>query len=266
MSAVSMRLCGKKTKGSVYLLAVIMLLALLTACGGVAKTEFSYKAPFLPFSLVFRPPDHWSISGDQSFATPIGEFSIGAEYELPQHDSASIYVILRNRSTGYDRIFEVKTGGEQFSAVVNGTTIITITHDQVLIDVTRGNIQKITFKRVKSQISEATSASWFTRTWHSAASRWDEGWRQSWYKPFALSRWAYSDSTIEKWYGAGFVLFLLRFILAIALGVVDAVLSLGFVLGQLAFLVFGPTGRDVTYGFLVLGVLFLIGAGIASEW
>jgi hypothetical protein len=68
-----------------------------------------------------------------------------------------------------------------------------------------------------------------------------------------------------KWYGIGFIWFLIRLILTIVFFIIDAVLSLGFLLGQVGFLFFGPTGRNVIYGILVLIVLIpmLIGLAVA---
>jgi hypothetical protein len=73
--------------------------------------------------------------------------------------------------------------------------------------------------------------------------------------PYALTRWAYDDSTIGKWYGIGFIWFLLRLTLAVICFLIDTVLSLGFLLGQLGFVCFGPTGRNVIYGLLILAIL-----------
>jgi len=70
---------------------------------------------------------------------------------------------------------------------------------------------------------------------------------------------AYNDSTIGKWYGIGFVWFLLRLILTIVFFIIDAILSLGFLLGQIGFLLFGATGRNVIYGILVLIALLFAG-------
>jgi hypothetical protein len=265
MSAMPFGFARTSTKKSVHALLVIILLGALAACG--AHPTISWKPiPVLPVAIVYSPPDHWSLEGDHSYATAFGEFSIGASYDLPQNNSDSMYVILRNRHSGFDHIYRIETGNEQFSAVLNGTTIVTVTHDQVLIDVTSGNIQKITFKQATSHINETSENSdWFSSTWHSMGSKWDTGWSQSWYKPFALSKWAYDDSTIEKWFGVGFILFLLRLILAVVLGLVDLILTMGFLVGQLAFLVFGPTGRDVVYGFMVIGVIVIVGAGIAGS-
>ena len=109
--------------------------------------------------------------------------------------------------------------------------------------------------------SASSSGNWWEQ--HVAA-RWDAGWAQSWYKPYALAKWAYDDSTIEKWFGIGFIWFLLRLVLSIALALVDTVLTMGFFIGQFAFIIFGPTGRDVIYGFMILGVLILVIAGLAD--
>ena len=57
-----------------------------------------------------------------------------------------IYVILRDRRTGFGQIFEVQTGTDQFMAVVNGTKSISITNGQVLIDITDGSIKHIAFE------------------------------------------------------------------------------------------------------------------------
>lgn len=261
MSVAAIRL----GRGSALAVVFSLLLGLfLTGCGGTVTPTVSFKGSILPFDFSISTDGKSTIEGDISYAAPIGTFSIGAKYDLPQKDSKSIFVILRNRRTGFDKVYEVRTEGGQFNAVVNGTTSITVTRDQVLIDITSGTIRKITFKQVNNQLSEAPSAGWWPSTRHAIAARWDTGWGQSWYKPYNLARWAYSDSTIEKWYGAGFVWFLLRLILAIFLALIDTLLTVGFLLGQLAFIIFGPTGRDVTYGLLVLGFIALVIAWLSE--
>ena len=245
------------------LVLVAFLAALCAGCRGNVEPELSYKPAYLPVEFTFGSSG-FSVRGENSIVTPIGQFSIGARYSLPPHSSNSIYVILRNRRTGYDRIFEVRSGSDQFDAVVNGTTNISIANDQVLIDVTSGKIKKIRFKRVNNQISEQGHANWLQNEWRKATVRWGEGYNQSWYRPYGLTRWAYDDSTIEKWYGIGFVWFLLRLILSLVMAIVDTVLTAGFLVGQAAFIIFGPTGRDVIYGLLVLGMLALAGTAMAN--
>jgi hypothetical protein len=265
MTSVMHRVGERKIKITLAILSVLSLLGLITACGGTAKPTFSFQGDFLPFAIHYSPPDHITFTGEKSYVTPIGEFSIGAEYELPEQAADSIYVILRDGNTGFDHIYQVHTDGEQFTAVVNGHTIISIVKDQVRIDVTAGDIETVSFKRAGSEIAEEGSTNWFASTWHATNARWDAGWSQSWYHPYGLAKWAYGDSTIEKWYGVGFVWFLLRLVLSIFLALLDTLLTIGFLLGQLAFMIFGPTGRDTIYGLLVLGAIVAIIAGRASE-
>jgi hypothetical protein len=253
-------------RGSALAVVISLLLGLsLTGCGGTPTASVSFKGNFLPVGISISTDGKSFVQGDVSYATAIGTFSIGAKYDLPQRNSSSIYVILRNRHTGFDKVYEVRTDGAQFNAVVNGTTSITVTRDQVLIDITSGTIRKIAFKQVHSQLAEASNGGWWPGTRHAIAARWDAGWAQSWYKPYGMARWAYSDSTIEKWYGAGFVWFLLRLAFAIILGLIDTLLTLGFLLGQAAFIIFGPTGRDVTYGLIVLGVIVTVIGMVLSD-
>lgn len=229
---------------------VVLVAVLCAACGSGVEPEVGYKPTFLPVEFGIGQSGV-SVTGDPSLVTPIGEFSIGARYSLPDVNQGDIYVILRDRKIGYDHIYEVKTGGDQFTAVVNGTTTVSIVNSQVTIDITSGTIDSVRFRTAPQQISEESGGS----LWRTIVTRWDAGWQQSWYRPYVLTRWAYDDSTIEKWYGIGFIWFLLRLLLAIILAMVDTVLSLGFLLGQVGFLIFGPTGRDLIYGLLVLGAL-----------
>jgi hypothetical protein len=245
------------------MLALIVVGLAVAGCSG-AQVHASYKSPeILPVQLSLST-DGYTITGDLTYATPIGKFSIGAKYNLQPPASDSIYVILRNQKTGFDQIFEVKSGGDQFTAVLDGKTTVSVVNNEVTIDVTSGTIEKISFKRVTAQVAQQKRTSFPGRVWHRVYSRWDQGWNESWYKPYALSEWAYSDSTIEKWYGVGFVWFLLRLVAAIVLACVDTILSLGFIVGQGFFILFGPTGRDVIYGLMILGVIGVMVAGANS--
>jgi hypothetical protein len=244
-------------KRGIWLISALFVIATCVACGNTTP-YISYQPEFLPITIKISP-DGISFAGDRSIVTEIGTFSIGADYSLQPPAANSIYVILRDRQTGFDHIYDVKTGSEQFTAVVNGKTTIAVTTSRVLIDVSKGTIEQIRFKRVSEPaVGGGVSIG------NKLGARWDEGWHQSWYKPFALCRWAYDDSTIGKWYGVGFVWFLLRLVLAIFLFFVDAVLTIGFLFGQLGFMFFGPTGRDVIYGLLVLGTV-VIGISAAAS-
>lgn len=251
VTSVSFFLDVKKILG--FALAFLITLGCAACTENNPGSSITYTPEFLPVHLTLSQSGV-SIGGNTSLITPVGSFSIGASYQLlPLYNGT--YVVLRNRTTGYDKIFEVHYGGSQFSAVINGTTDIEVSNGQVLIDVTAGNIKEVTFKHIPNETPKQSQPSWL----HPITARWDAGWKQSWYKPFALTRLAYNDSTIEKWYGIGFVWFLLRLILTIVFFIIDVILSLGFLLGQIGFLFFGATGRNVIYGILVLIALIFFG-------
>jgi hypothetical protein len=154
------------------LAAIALIGTVCTGCGNNVKTVATVKFDFLPVALSIGPSGV-SIEGVKSLATPIGTFSIGALYELPPRNPGSIYVILRDRHTGFDKIYKVQTGADQFTAVVNGTTSISITNGQVLIDITAGStIKHVGFKRVSDQISQRSKANWLAKAWHIAVIRW----------------------------------------------------------------------------------------------
>ncbi|WP_431976365.1 hypothetical protein [Micromonospora haikouensis] len=233
-----------------------MLLALVLAgCDpeGEGKGKIRYKPALLPVALTVSP-DGVAIEGETSIVTPIGEFSIGAEYSLPPRDGSTIYVLLRDHkkgATGFDRVFRVQAGRDQFTVIVNGTTTIQVKDGQVLIDVTGGAVKRVQFKRVDQANVKEGGDSFWTKT----GSKWNQGWESSLYKPFVMTRWAYDDSTIDKWCGLGFVWFLLRLALTLVLLLFDLALSAVFLVAQLAYLVFGPTGRNVVWGVTVLLVI-----------
>ena len=241
---ISMAMIRLSRKNCIALIVIALIGVLCSACGGAVNPDFSYKAPaFLPFHFnIGKQDNNPTISGNVSWITELGVFSIGGQYELPPSQSGTMRVILENRRTGFDRIYQVRTDGDEFAAVVNGTTTISVSNDEVTIDITNGSIRSISFKRVDNQIPEAQSGgNPVSHVANTAADRWDSGWDRSWYKPFMLSSWAYDDSTVTKWYGAGFVLFLLRLILAMVLGLFDFVFTIFFFIGQLFILCFGTS-------------------------
>jgi hypothetical protein len=224
-------------KSGIPIVLGMLLTLICSACSNISP-DISYKAPaFLPFHIsIGKQNGNPTVAGNVSWITELGTFSVGAQFELPPAVPGYIRVIIRNRKTGFDTVYQVRTEGDQFAAVVNGRTTISVSQDQVLIDVTKGNIQKITFKRVNTQIAEAKGGvGW----WHTITSRWDEGWARSWYHPFMMSSWAYNDSTVTKWYGIGFLWFFLRLILAAILGLVDLVFTILFFFGQIIVTIFG---------------------------
>ncbi|MFC5921915.1 hypothetical protein [Micromonospora vulcania] len=231
----------------------MLLVLALTGCDPETEGKVRYKPVLLPVSLTVGP-DGVAIEGETSFITPIGEFSIGAEYSLPPRDGSTIYVLLRDRKkgkTGFDQVFKVQTGRDQLTVVVNGTTTIQVKDGQVLIDVTGGAVKKVQFKRV----DQATVKEGGDSFWVKAGAKWSQGWESSFYKPFVLTRWAYDDSTIDKWCGLGFIWFLMRLALTLVLLLVDLVLSSIFLIAQIAYMFFEATGRNVVWGVAILVVV-----------
>lgn len=240
-------------------LALCMLVVLLTAsCGGGTEPEVSYQPPYLPVKLVYSEKDGFGIEGQRSLATSFGTFSIGATYSVPRASESEILVVLRNRRTGFDQLYKVRTGGDRFVVELNGSTTVEVVDRQVIIDVTNGSIKSVGFKRARGAVVEEET--WFTQR----RSDWDKGWDESWYIPYAMTRWAYDDSTINSAYGLGFAWFLVRLTLALFLAAVDTVLTFFFLLGQLAYLAGGPTARNITYGVTVLAFLVVARAVLTN--
>jgi hypothetical protein len=239
-------------KGCVGILPV--LLGVITAAcdtGSGTEVRGSYRPPVLPVKFVWSPSGV-SISGDNSIVTPIGIFSIGAQYSLPREED-SIYVIMRDRDegvTGFDHTYKVESGSGEFIAVVDGRTTIQVANRRVLIDVTGGNVRTIEFKKAEPIVPQSTIG---------LVREWKEYSTSSFYAPFSLTKWAYDDSTISKWYGVGFVWFLLRLALAVFLLIfVDLPLTVVFVTAGTAYVLFGVTGRNVIYGLAALVLLLFV--------
>jgi len=236
-----------------------LIAVLLSACGGGEPTV-SFKPHLLPvkFSWNSTDPSRILISGDTSMVTLIGIFSIGAQYSIPNRDSGTIYIIIRDRRegvSGFDRIYRVESGSGELAAVVNGTTTIQVINRQVLIDVTDGNIETIQLKEAQPVAAENSS---------SIGRRWVDYSSSFFYSPFSLTRWAYDDSTISSWYGLGFAWFLVRLAAAIILLFVgDMPLTVLFVITGASYLLFGPTGRNIIIG---LSALFFALTMIAALW
>jgi hypothetical protein len=234
---------------------VVFLITATVAITGCESTQGSYSPEFLPVTLTMGS-NGVTVSGNRSIATPIGVFSIGASYALPSANDKSIYVILRNRSegaTGFDHIYRISTGSDQFSAVVNGRTTIQVTNHQVLIDVTDGTVQTVRFRHV---VAAAIPENPQTPT-----QRWDQYWATLFYRPFALTSWAYDDSTISKWYGVGFLWFLIRLVLAFFCLIIDVVLTVCVLLAGIAYWLFGPVARNIVFGVEALVALAIVGLG-----
>jgi hypothetical protein len=127
--------------------------------------------------------------------------------------------------------------------------VIQITGErEVIIDVTDARIESIEFRKVSLATFEGNKQ---------GSSRWSKHWQTLpfGYHPWSLTRWAYDDSTMSKWYGAGFAIFLVRLIVATFLAIIDFLLVTAFFFAGLFYL-FNETARNIYYGFLALLVLW----------
>ncbi|MEU7892342.1 hypothetical protein AB0B45_05685 [Nonomuraea sp. NPDC049152] len=248
------------TRAADRFIRVLLVIAVLVGISACSDTEVkgSFRPAFLPVSLDWGPGG-LKVSGQTSLVTPVGVFSIGAEYALPDKEDDALYVIVRNADevpqgqidVGFDHIYKVRAGSGEFTAVVNGTTKIQVVDRTVLIDVTRGEVRTIQFQPAEVTIREHVPG---------PLERWDAYWSGAFYSPFALSRWAYDDSTMSEWFGLGFVLFLIRLVMAIVLGVADVVLLVCCLVAAVAYVLVGQTATNIVYGLeVLLGLLFALG-------
>src|ERR1044071_3569692 len=130
-------------------LVMTILLAIAgSACTSELSGEVEYQPVFLPVKFTYNGSTI-DVKGEREIVTFIGTFSIGAKYSLPANDPDAIYVIIRDREerpAGFDHTYRVTTGNGDFSAVVNGRTVIQVVDRQVLIDVTDGAVEDIRLK------------------------------------------------------------------------------------------------------------------------
>ncbi|MER7547850.1 hypothetical protein SAMN05443665_102114 [Actinomadura meyerae] len=222
---------------------LIFVLFGLAGCGNGGGAQGSYKPTFLPFKISYSPGSGMVVTGDKSVVTPLGEFSIGAKYSLPRRPADAIRVVLRDRSVGFDEVYDLGGHAGEFEATLDGTTKVQVRDRTVTIDVTQVETRSIEFRPAQAAAQEAPP-----NLLNKGIDRWNGYWDDAFYSPLALSRWAYGDSTMGKWYGLGFVWFLIRLVLALILGILDIVLVLVCVFAACFYVFFGGTGRNIAYG------------------
>lgn len=79
------------------LMFVALVIAILSGCTAYEPAvgiSASYKPPMLPVKLIIDTKGNVTIKGEASLVTPIGTFSIGADYSV-RTTQDSILVILR---------------------------------------------------------------------------------------------------------------------------------------------------------------------------
>lgn len=218
---------------------------------GCEKAAVSYRPPIVPVHFTVGGDGHISVGGDTSLVTPIGLFSVGAEYALKDVDDTIVVKIRTTRNgADMDDVYRVKSGGMRFTAVVDGQTTIQVVNNEVLVDVTRGSVKTIELKEVAPPPA--------------APSRWHLEPCALGYKPFSFCRAVYDDSTIGRWYGIGFVWFLIRLIGAIFALILDVILTVVLGFGAVLHTVFGVTVRNIYFGLVCIFGL-LIGVAVIAD-
>ncbi|QYC43801.1 hypothetical protein Nocox_31100 [Nonomuraea coxensis DSM 45129] len=220
------------------------LIAVLVLVLGGCKGE--YEPPGLPLSLEWGP-DGLQITPEAKVVTPLGAFTIGADLPPAAGDSFLLVVRQATPDGPRDLVYRVDEPGSAVDVLVNGTTVVRVAGRQVFLDATRGEIQSIEF-RPAAPAAARQGANHF-------AEQWRKYWEDCWYTPLALASWAYDDSPVDGFFD--FVWFVIRLALAIALGLLDALLTVGCALAGAAYMFYGPAGRNIAYGLEILAIPFL---------
>ena len=246
---------------------LLVVIFLMSACSTTndAGPSVGFQPILLPVKLT-ATSSGFTITGDRTLVTPLGLVSIGANVRLPEKGEKTIRVTIRDRKrggVGFDDIYDVEAGYGNFEAVTNGTTRIQVSSDRkVLIDVTDARVESIEFGQVEPATLKEPDDENFLSQW------WSRHWSRHWetlpfgYHPWSLTRFMYEDSTIDKWYGIGFVYFLVRLIVAGILAIIEFFIFVALFLAAIFYLFFGETGRNICYGLLSLFLLFILGASV----
>ncbi|GLW90888.1 hypothetical protein [Actinokineospora globicatena] len=227
---------------------IALLLAVLVMAGGCGNVEVSARTPgFLPVSASVTLSEHKvEFKGDLSYVTPLGEVSIGLKIgEDVEQDVVRVRFRDRDRLGGSDQVFDLRTGGDEFEAVLEGKPSVRVKDHEITLDITDAAVTEIRFRQTEESVRAE-------RGW----------WANAFYHPFDLFRWAYDDSTMASWPPLGFLWFLLRLIFAVVLAVVDVYLSAVFVLGWLAALLFGNSAGNAVVGIAVLATIAVVVAAV----
>ncbi len=124
---------------------LIVLLLTVTLLNAHIIPIVTYKPPLLPFSISINTDGKITISGDLSIVTPLGTFSIGADY-VPFAKDGFTTVVIRNQRENTEEAYQIKTGDESISVEVeNG--IVYARDRWILIDIKDNNTQTLMFSK-----------------------------------------------------------------------------------------------------------------------
>jgi hypothetical protein len=106
-----------------------------------AEPYVGYQPPFLPIQFTIDESGV-SVSGDASFATPLGVFTVGARAPIVDLDSDDIILILRDSQHDTDTMYQI-TGRRNARIVVNGRAEIEVNGSKMIVNVLDGQIVEL---------------------------------------------------------------------------------------------------------------------------
>ncbi|RLK62215.1 hypothetical protein [Actinokineospora cianjurensis] len=226
-----------------------ILLAVLAAVAGCGNLEVSVRTPdVFPVSFSLTVGENKvEVKGEVSLVTPLGEVAIGLQFTEPLRPDTT-RVVFRDYRRGTDQGFDLRTAGDEFHAVLEGKAPLTARPHEITIDITNATLSEVGFRQTEAS--------------HDLANSW---WANTFYHPFDGFRLVYDDSGIGSSPPLGFLVFVLRLILAILLGILELYPSAVFVIGWLVSLVAGNAGGNAATGLVVLATLVAIGALLTAR-
>lgn len=147
----------RQLKASFLLIALLINFLPLVACkqsiqqmhdSGVSMWV-AFRLPFVPLKFIWDSKKGTSVKAEASIPLPGGgSISFGPGYDLtpePEGTTASLPapigdldVIIRDSSTNQGEVYSISTNDQEFVAIFNGETKLTISNRQIIIDISNG--------------------------------------------------------------------------------------------------------------------------------
>ena len=126
-----------------WIIAAFLSALTLSACGHVSHVSVGYQPPVVPVRLVVQADGSVSLEGAAEWITPVGTFSIGANYELKEGGGDELFLVLRDRAHQTDEVFKIRR--DKFFMSLEGSAQIEASRRKVIIDVTNAQVKTIRF-------------------------------------------------------------------------------------------------------------------------
>ena len=185
------------------LFGLLFIIALgCTSCA----TRFTYEPPYIPIQFQIDLDGNISIQAEKEIRTPLGEF--GFESGMPPSVDQGLLIIFHDNRQEQDRVYHLCTEGDEFSAIINGKTVIQITRRKITIDISDGTVESV---EIKVQGISNTRVEGGCSRWKPYAFN---------YQPFNLFWWAFGSAKPER----APLLFVAQCLVAFLLFFVDLIL------------------------------------------